>query len=215
MPHHFLYVADPMCSWCYGFAPVIERIAEHFHGRVPVRVKVGGLRAGNTRAMRQEDKDYIRAAWSKVETATGRPFDRHFFDRVGFIYDTEPACRAVVAAREIAPEKALVFKGHISDAFYGHNRDTTDPEILTEIADETGIDATAFRAAFLAPTVRNHTFQDFLSAKQMGIEGFPCLLLGGGDGHYAMVTNGYRPLDGMIDGIERWLTTKASAHAGS
>ena len=24
---HFIYFADPMCSWCWGFAPVIEKIA--------------------------------------------------------------------------------------------------------------------------------------------------------------------------------------------
>jgi len=23
-----IYVADPMCSWCYGFAPVIDALAE-------------------------------------------------------------------------------------------------------------------------------------------------------------------------------------------
>ena len=54
---HFLYIADPMCSWCYGFAPVIEALAARFAGRLPVRVMMGGLRAGNTRAMRAEDKD--------------------------------------------------------------------------------------------------------------------------------------------------------------
>ncbi|MDB5418474.1 MAG: dithiol-disulfide isomerase, partial [Phenylobacterium sp.] len=23
---HLIYFADPMCSWCYGFSPVIEEI---------------------------------------------------------------------------------------------------------------------------------------------------------------------------------------------
>ena len=59
---HLLYIADPMCSWCYGFAPVIEAIAAHFGERLPVRIMVGGLRAGNTKAMAQSDKDYISSA---------------------------------------------------------------------------------------------------------------------------------------------------------
>ena len=46
MSHRFLvYFADPMCSWCYGFSPVIREIADHFGERLPVEVVMGGLRA--------------------------------------------------------------------------------------------------------------------------------------------------------------------------
>jgi putative protein-disulfide isomerase len=206
---HFLYIADPMCSWCYGFAPVVEALAEHFEGRLPVRVMMGGLRAGNTRAMRQQDRDYIRGAWTKVGEATGRPFDMAFFDRENFVYDTEPACRAVVAARSLAPDKALAFKGRVSAAFYGANRDMTDTDEIVKVAGEAGFDETVFRETFLAPDTRNATFKDFLEAKQLGVEGFPCLVAGNETEGYALVTHGYRPLDGLPEAIERWLVTKA------
>ena len=209
MTHHFLYIADPMCSWCYGFAPVIEQLARHFEGQLPVKLMMGGLRAGNTRAMRPEDKDYIRKAWTNVGAATGASFDMAFFDREGFVYDTEPACRAVVAVRHLAPAKALAFKGHVSRAFYGRNRDMTDTEELAAIAVAEGFEDMTFRAAFLSPAVRNETFRDFLTAKQMGVEGFPCLLIGDESGSYAIVTNGYRRIDGMIEGIEQWLASKS------
>ena len=210
MSHHFLYIADPMCSWCYGFAPVIEALADHFKGRLPVKLMMGGLRAGNTRAMRAEDKDYIRKAWSTVGPATGRAFDMAFFDREGFIYDTEPACRAVVTARHLAPDTALAFKGRISEAFYGRNRDMTDTEQITAIAVDAGFDEMAFRSAFLSPDMRRDTARDFVDAKQMGVEGFPCLLIGGENRDYAIITNGYRPITGMIEGIERWLAAQPS-----
>src|SRR6185369_10077914 len=61
-----VYFADPMCSWCYGFAPAIAAIAERFEDRMPLQLVMGGLRAGNTVAMRPEDKDYIRDAWTRV-----------------------------------------------------------------------------------------------------------------------------------------------------
>ncbi len=205
---HFLYIADPMCSWCYGFAPVIDRLATHFKGRLPVKIMLGGLRAGNTRAMRAEDKDYIRGAWGRVNEATGQPFDFAFFDRDGFVYDTEPACRAVVTARQLAPDRALAFKARLSKAFYAENRDMTDTEAIVAVAVEAGFDAAEFRARFLAPDTRNETFKDFLEAKQMGVEGFPCLLVGNETDGYALVTNGYRPIDGLPDAIETWLAAK-------
>lgn len=207
----FLYIADPMCSWCYGFAPVMEKIAAHFEGRIPVRLMMGGLRAGNTRPMRPEDREYIKGAWTRVHEASGQPFDFAFFDRETFTYDTEPACRAVVTARNIAPEKALAFKGRISHAFYGQNRDITDTDELVKIAGEAGFDDEDFRAKFLSADIRNETFKDFLIAKDMGVEGFPCLCVGNDTDGYALVTQGFRPIDGLIEAIEGWLAKKDAA----
>ncbi len=214
-PKHFLYVADPLCSWCYGFAPVVEQLAEHFEGRLPVQLVMGGLRAGNTNAMRKEDKDYIRNAWTRVNAATGQPFDHTFFDREGFVYDTEPACRAVVTARILKPSMALPFKSRISRAFYAENRDMTATNEIVAVAEEAGFDAGKFHDTFLAPDTRNETFRDFLTAKDMGIEGFPCLAAGSESEGFALITNGYRPIDGMIEGIEKWLKSGAVLQAAN
>jgi putative protein-disulfide isomerase len=59
---HLVYFADPMCSWCYGFAPVMSALEQQFRERLPLRLVMGGLRAGNTRPMRPEDKEYLRDA---------------------------------------------------------------------------------------------------------------------------------------------------------
>jgi putative protein-disulfide isomerase len=200
-----VYIADPMCSWCYGFAPVIEAIARHFGPRLPVRLLMGGLRAGNTRPMRPADKDYIRNAWTRVAAASGQPFDHAFFEREGFVYDTEPACRAVVAMRRQAPDRALGLKSRISRAFYAGNRDVTRTEVLCEIAAEAGEDRDAFAAHLLDPEVRNETFRDFLAAQELGVQGFPTLIAGPTPEGYALVTSGYRPLDGLIEALETWL----------
>lgn len=208
---HLLYVADPMCSWCYGFSPVISELAVRFGDRLPIRLLMGGLRPGNTRAMRPEDRDYIRSAWTRVGAATGQPFDLAFFDRDTFVYDTEPACRAVVAARTVNPALALTFMTAVQRAFYAANRDTTDAMVLVDIATEAGYDRPAFADAIVSPDIRNATFRDFLTAEQAGIRGFPTLLASKGEGAYALVTNGYRPLDGLPEALAQWLD---SAPAG-
>jgi len=210
---HLVYIADPMCSWCYGFAPVIAAIAERFEERMPLRLMMGGLRAGNTAPMRPQDRDYIRSAWTKVGAATGQPFDHSFFDREGFIYDTEPACRAVVTVRHLLPRMALPFMGRISRAFYAENRDMTSAQAIAEVAAETGLDREAFGEAFLAPDTRNDTFRDFLTAQQLGIRGFPTLIAGSEDDGYALVTNGYRPLGDLEEPLERWWAAGAPVKA--
>lgn len=202
---HFIYFADPMCSWCYGFAPVVTALAKQFEGRLPLRIVMGGLRAGNTTEMTAKDREYIRGAWTRVGEASGQPFDFTFFDREHFTYDTEPACRAVVTMRRLAPENALAFKGRVSRAFYAENRDTTDAKVLAQLATEFGHDAERFEFEMLSAEARNETMRDFLTSQQAGVQGFPLLAAGTEAGGYALVTSGFRPLDGLPEAIDQWL----------
>jgi putative protein-disulfide isomerase len=206
---HLIYFADPMCSWCYGFSPVIGAIARHFGDRLPVALVMGGLRAGNTISMTEKDRTYIRGAWTRVGEASGQPFDFSFFDRESFTYDTEPACRAVVTVRRLAPELTLPFKERVSSAFYAHNRDVTQSDVLGAIAGEAGLDSQAFSSEFDSAEARNETFRDFLTAQELGIRGFPTVLAGSEAEGYAVLTNGYRPLDGLIESLEGWLAPVA------
>jgi putative protein-disulfide isomerase len=209
----FVYFADPMCSWCYGFAPVIAAIAERFEDRMPMQIVVGGLRAGNASPMRQQDKDYVREAWTRVGAATGQAFDFGFFDREGFVYDTEPACRAVVAARRLLPRMGLPFMARLSQAFYAENRDMTSSAEIAEVAEEAGFDRETFGDAFLAPDTRNDTFRDFFTAQDLGVRGFPTLIAGSDDKGFALVTNGYRPLEDLEAPLERWWEAGAPVQA--
>ncbi len=204
-----VYFADPMCSWCYGFSPVVAALAARFEGRLPLDLVMGGLRAGNAEPMRSQDKDYIRSAWTRVGAASGQPFDFSFFDREGFVYDTEPACRAVVAARRLMPRMALPFMARIQQAFYAENRDMTAAEEIAGVAEEAGFDRAGFSEAFAAPETRNETFRDFLTAQSLGIHGFPTLIAGSEEKGYALLTNGYRPLDDLAEPLERWLAAGA------
>ena len=204
-PKHLLYVADPMCSWCYGFAPVIDGLADHFGDRLPITLLMGGLRAGNTKPMTDADKTTIAGHWRNVAERTGQPFDFGLFDREGWIYDTEPACRAVVTMRLLNPRVALAYKSRVQTAFYAENRDTTDDGVLADIADEAGVDRAIFLKETTSPEARIATQKDFQQAQEAGIRGFPTLLAGDGAGKYLMITNGYRPIDGLPEALERWL----------
>ncbi len=203
---HLLYVADPMCSWCYGFAPVIAGLADHFGDRLPVQLMMGGLRAGNTKPFTDDDKRTIGGHWRKVESATGQPFDFARMEaRKGWVYDTEPACRAVVTMRLLHPAVALAYKARVQHAFYAEGRDTAADHVLADIAADMGLDREMFFAELITEEARRETQRDFLAAQKAGIRGFPALLAGDGEGRYILVTNGYRPLDGLPEALEKWL----------
>ena len=212
LPKQLIYVADPMCSWCYGFAPVIEAIVDQFCERLPITLLMGGLRAGNTKAMTDADRQSIREHWQRVNAATGQPFDFSFFDQPAFVYDTEPSCRAVVTMRLLNPTLALPYMHRIQTAFYAENRDTTSTEILAEVAAECGVDRESFVAEMRSPEARNTTFQDFITAQKSGIRGFPTLLAGPTPDGFAIVTHGYTPIDGILESLETWLAETNTQH---
>lgn len=203
---HLLYVADPMCSWCYGFSPVIAGIADHFEDRLPVQLMMGGLRAGHTKVWTAEDKATTTGYWRRVEQATGQRFDIESFSaREGWVYDTEPACRAIVTMRLLNPHVALAFMGRVQRAFYAEGRDTTQNAVLADVAAEAGVDREMFFAELVSQEAKKETQRDFMASQQAGIRGFPTLLAGDGTGQYLVVTNGYRPLDGLPAALEKWL----------
>ena len=209
---HLLYIFDPMCSWCYGFAPVIGSIARHFGDRLPVKLMVGGLRAGNTRPMTDKDRDYIRGAWTRVGAASGQPFDFTFFDRDSFVYDTEPACRAIVTVRSMAPgQGAWPSSRRVSSAFYGHNRDTTSADVLADVAAEQGIDRDAVpRRVPCRPTSATRPSAIFCWRRTWASKAFPVSWSAPANSTPSSPTASGRST-ASIEALEKWLAGQASA----
>jgi putative protein-disulfide isomerase len=201
---HITYVADPMCSWCWGFSPVIRALDEAVRGRASLSVVVGGLRPGTTEVMDPSMKDSIRHHWEQVNQASGQPFTFGLFDRDDFIYDTEPACRAVVAVRALAPDGALPMFEALHQAFYVDNDDITKTDILTRVAGSVGVDEAAFARAFASQDAVRRTVEDFQLSRSLGITGFPTVVVRDENG-YAFLTVGYRPYEALEPLLESWL----------
>ena len=198
-----LYFADPMCSWCWGFAPVMEAIKAACAGLVPIRLCVGGLRPFTTEPMRERDQAFVRHHWEEVAAQTGQPFDFAFFEREGFVYDTEPACRAAVAVRGLAPEATLSHFAALQHAFYAKNRDLTQTDVLADIA-SAFVARDDFAVVFAAEQVREATLADFRLAQRLGITGFPTVVLVE-DNRAAVLTSGWQPFADLEAPLHAWL----------
>ncbi|OYW00245.1 MAG: protein-disulfide isomerase [Acidiphilium sp. 37-64-53] len=215
---HLVYFADPMCSWCWGFAPVIEAISERFGTSLPIRLIMGGLRPWTREPMTAHDLGDVRNHWEHVHEASGQPFDLAFFDRERFVYDTEPPSRAIVVLRRHGMDTGLAALRRVHRAFYAENRDVTDTDTLAAIAAELGVDATIFRNEFSSEAAIEETRGDFEIAQSAGIRGFPTLIAGTGDDNpYTLITHGFQPAGRILPAIESLLGGTAaspSAEAG-
>jgi len=209
---HLLYIADPMCSWCYGFGPELSALLAG-HPGMQVDLVMGGLRAYNTNVMDAAMKDTLRGHWEHVRQASGQPFSQALFARDDFVYDTEPACRAIVVARSQAAGLALGLLRAIQTAFYRDGRDVTQGDVLADIAAETGLQRDLFIAAWNSQETQDAARADFTSTQSLGVKGFPILALVENSQLY-LIANGYAKADVLQERLAK-VTALATENVGA
>lgn len=196
-----LYVADPMCSWCYGFGPQLARLVERRPALGPDLV-MGGLRAYHREPMSAAFRDMLRGHWAHVAEVSGLPFSEAIFAREGFVYDTEPACRAVVTARALDASRAFALLEELHSSFYRDGIDITCADSLADAAERCGYERRAFCALLGAESMRGAVRADFARSQSLGVSGFPTLAAAI-DGALYLVASGYAACEVLEERLER------------
>jgi putative protein-disulfide isomerase len=192
-------VADPMCSWCYGFSQEVPKIVEAMPD-LEIQLVMGGLSAGSTKVLDDAGKQFRLTHWARVEQMSGAQFNRDaLMARKNFVYDSEPVSRAVVTARLIEPSVNLLkILFAFQRMFYIDGADTTDGAALAEVgatalqAQGFDVDAKAFLATWSSEKAIQTTRADFALGRQLGVQGFPTLFVEH-DGKIGQITSGYAP----------------------
>ncbi len=188
-----IHVADPMCSWCYAFGPELEHVVEET--RLPVRLVMGGLYTGDrTKPLDDSLRTYLRETWRRVCDISQQPVAFGLTDWPEWTYDTEPACRAVIAVRRLAPTHALAFYERLQHAFYAENLDLTQPAVLGNLATDLDIDRDDFLTLL---TDSDAALADFREARALGANGFPLLVLDTGS-EQIPVSVGFNRAEGIL-----------------
>lgn len=171
---------------------MIETLRDTYGSRLKMGLVLGGLR-NDTAPQTSSQRDEILHHWHEVNARCAQPFLFENAMPQGFIYDTEPACRAVVAAGSF--DAGLIFPMYktIQSAFYAEGRDVTQSDILADIAARLGLNRSAFVQAFESETARANTLAHFKQARQIGVRSFPTLILQLEDSLH-LITQGWQPL---------------------
>jgi putative protein-disulfide isomerase len=205
-----IYVGDPMCSWCWGIAPELDAV-QRSRPDLPLKVVVGGLRPGpNAEEMDDRLAGYLRHHWDEVSERSGQPFATSTLDQRGWVYDTEPSCKAVVVMRQLDEQLAWPLFKRLQRAFYSEGTIVSDPSTIPLLVREFDVDMDAFVEAFESPEATKATWQDFAAARQWGISGFPTVIARNGEtGH--LVAQGYSTAADMKIAIAQALSPTGEA----
>jgi putative protein-disulfide isomerase len=207
---NLIYVADPMCSWCYGFGKSLDALLGD--GDAAPALIMGGLRPYTTAPLAPERANEILGHWHHVQEASGQPFaqaPRTALHEPGFVYDTEPASRATVAVRSLWPAHAWRYFKSIQRAFYAEAKNVTRGDVLAQLAAQLDLPRDEFTAAFESAAMRDATRQDFAQTRAWGIHGFPVLIAEHGD-QLHLISNGYAPVEVLRQRLAAWAASTAA-----
>ncbi len=201
MENKIIYFADPLCSWCYGFGPDITEAVKVFDGRFEFELVMGGLRPYGTEKM-SGLAAMLSHHWEEVHKRTGVTFQYDILENENFVYDTEPPSRAVIAVKNLAPQKEFQFFKAVQRAFYQDNKDTGAIETYIGLLEKFEINEGDFTDAFLSEEVKEQTRSSFQYAQELGIRGFPSTVVQF-DGQLYLIANGYLDAASLEEAIHR------------
>src|SRR5947209_18757731 len=142
------YLFDPLCGWCYGAGPALDRLA--LLDDVTLELTPTGLFAGEgARAM---DAQFAAYAWQndqRIARLTGQPFSELYRAEVlgknGGVFDSAPATHGVIAVRVTEAPRELDALKALQRARYVDGRDNVSLAGVSDILQSIGLATAAER----------------------------------------------------------------------
>jgi putative protein-disulfide isomerase len=167
-----------MCSWCWAFRPVLQAVLKGLPEGMQVQYLVGGLAPDSQAPMDQDTQDMIQHHWQTIiKRVPGTQFNFDFWAQNTPKRSTYPACRAVLAAKALHPNKEDAMVHAIQQAYYLNAKNPSDDVVLIQCAESIDIDKHSFTAILNVETTNKTLQQNIQQAQAMDVYSFPSLVL--------------------------------------
>lgn len=196
-----VYVHDPMCSWCWGFRPVLDELLGRLPPTISVTRLLGGLAPDSDQPMPAALQTQLQQTWRRIQQRIpGTRFNFDFWRTCQPRRSTWPACRAVIAARSIDAHSEPAMILAIQHAYYRDARNPSDASTLVALAGEVGLDERRFATLLDAPQTHAMLNEEITQSRALGVDSFPSLRLQTDTGRWPVPID-YRDSTPMLDTI--------------
>ena len=206
-----IYCYDAYCGWCYGFSPVIKKIAEKFKEELHVEVLSGGMVLPDEPTHIRATASYIVTAYKRVEELTGIEFGPDYLWHINnpeesdwYPHSLKPAT-ALSIIKELQPDSVLAFAGDLQYALHYEGRDLTDDEAYRHLLEKYKLDAEDFYTKLKEDKYKAAAEYDFALCKQLKVTGYPTLFIQSSDSKFYLVAQGYTGYDVLEERVRNVL----------
>jgi putative protein-disulfide isomerase len=206
-----IYCYDAYCGWCYGFSPVITKIAKEYQSRLTIDVLSGGMIFPEKPQHFGTMAKYIQGAYKRVEELTGIKFGEDFLwhvfhpEETDWYPSSEMPAIALCIFKEYHPEKAVYIAADLQYALNYEGRDLTDKEAYRHLLAKYNIPEEDFYTKLKSEEYREKAYHEFALVKQLQVTGFPCVLLQVSDSKFYLLSQGFTDFETLKTRIENVL----------
>jgi len=202
------YCYDAYCGWCYGFSPVIKRIAEEYNGLLSFEVLSGGMIPKEYERPVSSIALYISKAYKQVEELTGIKFGEdylwHIFnpDKSDWLQHSEKSAAALCIFKEYHPDKQVAFAADLQYALHFEGRDLTDDEAYRQMLAVYNIPADEFYQKLSSEEYKEKAHYEFALCKQLQATSFPQVLIQTTGNSFYLLAKGFTDYKTLKDRFE-------------
>lgn len=214
----FIYITDVFCPWCFGFAPVMEKLAAQ-HG-FPVRVLCGNL-VDEPEQTSSMGTPRLRAFFQRLSDTTGRSLGSGFFGLLeesgSVLMDSSKSAQLMAALKKLAPGHALEQMETFQNVFYEDGRDVLSLDVQADVAARWGVKREELARALASDAVQDKAKKEMDEAEEIlgDFVVYPTLYVKTDDGELHAVARGFAPYEDVEAKIEAALASGESLNAVS
>jgi putative protein-disulfide isomerase len=207
-----IYCYDAYCGWCYGFSPVMKKIAEQYKNDFDIEVLSGGMMIGELVQPIERIAGYIQGAYKNVEELTGIKFGEDFLwhinhpDQSDWKMNSEKPAIALCVFKEFYPERQLEFASDLQYALNYEGRDLDDDETYRHLLEKYGIHPEAFYMKLHSDQYKEQAYYEFDLCKQLKITGFPCVFAQKSESKFYMLARGFTDYKTLNERVQAFLS---------
>ncbi len=206
-----IYCYDAYCGWCYGFSPVIKKIAATYKNLLDIDVLSGGMILPEKPTHIGIAAGYISKAYKNVEELTGIKFGSDYLwhinnpDDSDWYPNSEKPAIAMSVFKEFYPERAIEFAADLQYALHYEGRDLTDDEAYLHLLEKYSIQPEIFYEKLASAEYKEMAYYEFSLMKQLQVTGYPCVFIQTGDLKFVMVARGFTDYETLKERIVKVL----------
>lgn len=198
------FVSDPLCSWCWGMACEIDLVREALSGKLKTDLMLGGLGFHNKLPMHLDGWTRLGNLWANVTATTGQQFRTLSDDEPEFVFNSQEACRAVLAVAKIDTDLVFDYLHALQRAFFIEGRHSTSLLVQLQEAQTLGISGETFTGAL--EQITDRTMDAALQqSRGHGSSALPAVLIENSQGVKKLVTAGYVTAEYLLPDLRHWL----------
>lgn len=201
------YVYDPLCGWCFAYAPIMEKLANEFKDQVEFVIIPGGMIVGDNVRPIREIAPYLLQAIPQLEEVSGVKIGAPYISMLkegSYTASSYNPSLAMVVFKSFQTGRDMEYAHKVQQSYFIEAKDIMGDSLYRDLAHQFDISPEEFMKRMTDTVYQTKTQQHFDFAAYLDTKGFPSLVGKSGDS-YVKITYGYLSEEESRKKIQKFL----------